>query len=227
MEADQLADQRQTDAAAFEAAAAGAADAMEALEQVRAARPAGMPVPVSRTVSTATAPPRGGRRSRSTPSRVNLKALESRLRTTFSHISRSTATGSSKVGQSTVKVRPALSIVDRKTLAISAVSLPRSTGSCCACSRPASMREKSSSVLTSFKQPLAVAPRDLERAGATSAGRPSAASACSSGPSISASGVRNSWLTFEKNVVLARSSSANASARWRSSSAPGRWRSIR
>ena len=32
------------------------------------------------------------------------------------------------------------------------------------------------------------------------------------------SGVRNSWLTFEKNAVFARSSSASASARRRSSS---------
>ena len=96
------------------------------------------------------------------PSSVNLKAFESRLRTTFSHISRSTATGSSSGGQSTVKVRPALSIVDRKTLAMSAVSVPRSTGSWCACRRPASMREKSSRVLTSFSRRWLFRLRDLE-----------------------------------------------------------------
>ena len=44
------------------------------------------------------------------------------------------------------------------------------------------------------------------------------ASASSSGPSSSVSGVRNSWLTLEKNAVLARSISASASARRRSSS---------
>ena len=43
-------------------------------------------------------------------------------------------------------------------------------------------------------------------------------STSSSGPSIRVSGVRNSWLTLEKNVVLARSISASASARRRSSS---------
>ena len=80
------------------------------------------------------------------------------------------------------------------------------------------MREKSSSVLTSFSR------RWLFRCATSrcwrdSAGSPSLVSACSSGPSMSASGVRNSWLTFEKNVVLARSSSASASARCRSSSA--------
>ena len=80
------------------------------------------------------------------------------------------------------------------------------------------MREKSSRVLTSFSR------RWLFRCATSrcwrdSAGSPSPARACSSGPSMSASGVRNSWLTFEKNVVLARSSSASASARCRSSSA--------
>ena len=178
---------------------------------------AAMPVPVSRTVRTAVSPSRR-RVIAMAPSSVNLKAFESRLRTTFSHISRSTATASSSGGQSTVKVRPALSIVDRKTLATSAVSVPRSTGSWWACRRPASMREKSSRVLTSFSR------RWLFRCATSrcwrdSAGSPSIVSACSSGPSISASGVRNSWLTFEKNVVLARSSSASASARCRSSSA--------
>ena len=51
---------------------------------------------------------------------------------------------------------------------------------------------------------------------ATRAGRRASPSASSSGPSISVSGVRNSWLTFEKNAVFARSSSASASARRRS-----------
>ncbi len=40
-------------------------------------------------------------------------------------------------------------------------------------------------------------------------------SASSSGPSKSVSGVRNSWLTLVRNAVLARSSSASASARCR------------
>ena len=43
------------------------------------------------------------------------------------------------------------------------------------------------------------------------------ATASSSGPSSSVSGVRNSWLTFEKNAVFARSTSVSASARRRSS----------
>ena len=81
------------------------------------------------------------------------------------------------------------------------------------------MREKSSSVLTSLQQPQPVAVRDLELlALAPAAGRPARPSTSSSGPSISVSGVRNSWLTFEKNAVLARSISASASARRRSSS---------
>ena len=44
----------------------------------------------------------------------------------------------------------------------------------------------------------------------------SAASASSSGPSISVSGVRNSWLTLLKKAVLVRSIAASASARSRS-----------
>ncbi len=48
--------------------------------------------------------------------------------------------------------------------------------------------------------------------------RRGAANCSSSGPSISVSGVRNSWLTLEKNAVLARSISASASARCRSAS---------
>ena len=44
------------------------------------------------------------------------------------------------------------------------------------------------------------------------------ASASSVGPIISVSGVRNSWLTLEKKAILARSSSASALARRRSSS---------
>ena len=90
------------------------------------------------------------------PSKVNFNALESRLKTTFSHISRSRYTGWSSGGQSTVKVRPARSIAERKTLASSAVTDARSAGSNWACMRPAWMREKSSSVLTSLasRKPL-------------------------------------------------------------------------
>ena len=85
--------------------------------------------------------------------------------------------------------------------------------------RPASMREKSSSVFTSLsrRSPLRWA---TSIAVAASAGRPASplSSRSCSGPIISVSGVRNSCETFEKNVVFARSSSASASARRRSSS---------
>ena len=55
MQPDQLLHQRQADAAAFDAAAARAFDAMEALEQVRQLS-AGMPVPVSRTATSTALP---------------------------------------------------------------------------------------------------------------------------------------------------------------------------
>src|SRR4051794_40157785 len=60
------------------------------------------------------------------PSKGNLKALESRLRTTFSPICRSTNAGSARGGQSTAKVSPAFSQAERKLLARSAVNSPRS-----------------------------------------------------------------------------------------------------
>ena len=78
------------------------------------------------------------------------------------------------------------------------------------------MREKSSSVLTSLSR------RTLLRCATAASARASSASSAaglsnssSSGLIISVSGVRNSWLTLEKNAVLARSSSASASARRR------------
>ena len=52
------------------------------------------------------------RRRGSTPSNVNLNALESRFRTIFSHMSRSTKTGSSIGAQSTSKRKPG--VLDRR-----------------------------------------------------------------------------------------------------------------
>jgi hypothetical protein len=57
------------------------------------------------------------------PARVNLKALETKLSTTFSHMSRSTYVRTSKAGASIVKVRLAFSTAERKTLASSAVNV--------------------------------------------------------------------------------------------------------
>ena len=55
------------------------------------------------------------------PSNVYLRAFDNRLRTTFSHMSWSTQTGSSIAGQSTENRKPARSTADRKMLASSAV----------------------------------------------------------------------------------------------------------
>ncbi len=49
---------------------------------------AGMPMPVSVTLKTAS-PPSPATRTVTDPSKVNFSALDSRLRTTFSHMSRS------------------------------------------------------------------------------------------------------------------------------------------
>ena len=66
----------------------------------RGSSSAGTPVPVSATVNTAV-PSCPRRATEIRPSNVNLTALDSRLRTTFSHMSRSTYTGSDRPGTST------------------------------------------------------------------------------------------------------------------------------
>ena len=63
------------------------------------------------------------------PSNVNLNALDRRFETTFSHMSRSTYTGSAIGGHSTENCKPAFSIAERNTLAISDVTPLRSVGS--------------------------------------------------------------------------------------------------
>ena len=68
--------------------------------------------------------------------------------------------------------------------------------------RPASMRENSSSELTSFSSRWAL-PRTMSSCSRAAAGSLLCASAASSGPSIRVRGVRNSWLTLEKKAVLA------------------------
>jgi len=85
------------------------------------------------------------------PSNVNLTAFDRRLRTMVSHMPRSTYTGSSSGGQSTLIVRPARSTAERKTLARSLVNAARSVGSKVASTRPASICEKSSSEFTIFR----------------------------------------------------------------------------
>ncbi len=171
----------------------------------------GMPTPVSATTSSMSAPALASV-SLTPPASVNLKALESRFSTIFSQIARSTATGASSGSMPTSRESPALSKAERKFEASSAVNAPRSVGSNRAVARPASAREKSSSVLTRriSRSPL--------RCTISRRGSPPCRMASSSGPSISVSGVRNSWLTLEKNAVLARSISARAATRLRSSS---------
>ena len=88
METDELVDEGEADAGALVRPGPGASDPVEALEEV-ASSSLGMPVPVSRTSSSAPFPVHR-RTTAISPSNVNLKAFERRLRTIFSHISRST-----------------------------------------------------------------------------------------------------------------------------------------
>jgi hypothetical protein len=62
------------------------------------------------------------------PSNVNLKAFESRLSTIFSHMSRSTKTGTAQRRTVDLERMPARSIAERKTLASSVVNAARSVG---------------------------------------------------------------------------------------------------
>ncbi len=86
----------------------------------RAISASGTPIPVSATVTTALSPTRLTE-TEMDPSNVYLRAFDNRLRTTFSHMSWSTQTGSSIAGQSTENRKPARSMADRKMLASSAV----------------------------------------------------------------------------------------------------------
>ena len=88
MHLDEFLHERKADSAAFVAAAAGSFDAAEALKQMGSSC-SGTPVPVSRTVSSAPVSSLEIE-TRISPSNVAFRALERRLSTTFSHISRST-----------------------------------------------------------------------------------------------------------------------------------------
>ncbi len=77
-------------------------------------------------------------------------------------------------------------------LASSPVSALRSVGSYDASTRPASMREKSSSVLTSFERRSAFRCTNDQRSRSSGDSVPAPPSASSAGPSIKVSGVRNS-----------------------------------
>ncbi len=177
-----------------------------------------MPTPVSATTSSAWE----GRRRRVTvtcPASVNLRALERRLDTIRSHMTRSTHTGSGRGGQSITSRSPAASAALRKTPTRSRVRADRSVGSNAPRRRPVSTWEKSSrdcTIRSRRRAPRWASSRSKAMPGARF-GR--SARAASRGPRRRVSGVRNSWLTLAKNSVLARSRSARASCRPRS-----RWR---
>ncbi len=190
-----------------------------------AARRRGMPMPVSRTQQL----DRRRRAPRSataiSPSKRELEGVGEQVEDDLlPHVAIDVDGLEAAAGSRRRARSPARSIAERKTLASSAVNAPRSVGSYTA-SMPAGLdaREIEQRV-DQLEQPQAVAVDHRERlalAALELAGARAAAS--SSGPSISVSGVRNSWLTLLKNAVLARSSSASASARWRSSSYECAW----
>ena len=138
------------------------------------------------------------------PSNVNLNAFDSRLRTIFSTC-RGRRRPARRAARSRRRARARrCSTAERNTLARSAVSCGEVGRLVAALRRgPASMREKSSSVLTSlssrrpFRCTTASGSRSLRRSASVGA-----RAASSSGPSMRVSGVRNSWLTLLKNAVF-------------------------
>ena len=120
--------QRQSDAGALEAAACAPPRPDGTARRSGGARPAGMPVPVSVTDSSTRSPFERSRTAIS-PAKVNLKALETRLRTIFSHCLGSTWTGPDSGGQSTISFRPADSTSEVNAPASPAVNRARSVGS--------------------------------------------------------------------------------------------------
>ena len=218
MQLDQFLDQRQTDAGALVGARLRAFDAMKTLEQARQLVRRRRRCPCPR--------PRARRGPSSRCSVTDTLACERELERIrqqveddlLPHLAVDMHRLRRAAGSRTSNSSPARSMAERKLLARSSVSAARSTGSKEAVTRPASMRAKSSSELTSLsrRSELRCATSSCARSGAGSVRDRRAR--LRSGPSISVSGVRNSWLTFEKKAVLARSISASAAARRRSSS---------
>ena len=88
VELDQILDKGETDAGAFKGAACCALDPVETFKDVWEFLEE-MPMPVSETVNS-TSSPASCKEMAMVPSKVNLKALDRRLRTIFSHMPRST-----------------------------------------------------------------------------------------------------------------------------------------
>ena len=117
MQFDQFLNERQSDPRAFVRPGLSALDPMKALEHPRRAGPREFP-PRYRGPAIRQRRPPAVNVTVTAPSNVNLNALERRFETTFSHMSRSTYTGSASGGHSTENRRPAFSIAERNTLAI-------------------------------------------------------------------------------------------------------------
>ncbi len=151
-------------------------------------RSGGIPAPVSETRSTACSPDTSSA-TEMPPSWVNLTALLSRLRTIFSHMSRSTQTGRSVGGHCTSRCSPARFTTGANAAASSSVVVPSSVGANIPSDRPEFKLDASSRPLTSLS--IRWAFRWASSTSSRTAGS-SWSRKRSSGPSTSVSGVRNS-----------------------------------
>ena len=208
---DQLLDQRQADAAALVGPRPGVLDAVEPLEQPRHLRGGHADPGVGdgdhRVGVLAPTPDRDG-------------AVEGELQRVGEqvehHLLPHVAVDVDGLVQRRavhLEVRPARSTAERKTLASSAVTAAE-VDRLVAGLHPAGLDAgEVEQGVDQLGQPQPVAVHHVQLV-ARPVVEPSARPRSSStGPRISVSGVRNSWLMLEKNVVFARSSSASSSAR--------------
>ena len=215
-QARELVHQREPDAGPFLRARPRAGDAVESVEDVRQlvrgdpdARVGDLELDLVRRDAASD--------TRTFPSKVNFRAFEIRFSRIFSHMSGSIRTG--------LRQRLAADLVREAGLAhrrvecvgqipgegVEADGLERHAGASCL-----DAREVEQAARRAFAAGARCGGRSRGRG--PRGVRAGERSASVVGPSISVSGVRSSWLMLLKNSVLARSSSAMASARRRSSS---------
>ena len=196
---------------------------------------AAMPMPVSVTLTTSS-PPRRTARQVTEPASVNLTAFEIRLMTTWISRSRSPVTSGRSAATSLTSLRPFCSKSDEVAAVARSMTSPADTASMCHSSLPASIlaRSSTSSISLVSRSPSLTTTLRLSCTCAMvcctflsslwTSGKMRSSSRflmILAKPSTEVSGVRSSWLTVERNALLAASASS-AAARARSASSNSR-----
>ncbi|MNO96993.1 hypothetical protein D3C76_886860 [compost metagenome] len=171
----------------------------------------GMPMPVSRTLMR-TPPAAGSTRTSTRPARVNLRALDNRLLTTWRTRVGSPATCAGSRGLTRqVSSTPGAAFCDSR-LAVSSISVPRSKGIFSSSNWPASNFDRSSTSLSSLTSTL---PESWAMDSCWRCSGPSGPSrARPSMPSRPLSGVRISWLMLARKVARVCAMSSAVRRAW-------------